>query len=128
MPQCIKAGSKLLFVKLQTMDVPHFHHEVVKRAMVLGMDKGERERALVVELLTHLTSIGLLSDTQLIKGINRVYTSLEDLKLDVPDAQSFFSNYLARCVEGGILPENFEPSLEESSPVARVQENDSNNA
>eukprot|EP01138_Halocafeteria_seosinensis_P016009 gb/GECG01016337.1/.p1 GENE.gb/GECG01016337.1/~~gb/GECG01016337.1/.p1 ORF type:complete len:403 (+),score=72.79 gb/GECG01016337.1/:1-1209(+) len=107
---------------LKTMDVQHFHHEVIKRAMVLGMDKGERERVLVIEFFEHLTSVGLLTTTQLTKGINRVYTNLEDLKLDVPEAETFFYNYISKCIEKGLLSENFSPSIEEGSPVLAKSE------
>ena len=111
----------VLLTSLQTMDVQHFHHELVKRAMVLGMDKGERERALVIELFEHLSSVGLLTSTQLKKGINRVFSELNDLKLDVPEAETFFYNYISRCIERGLLSENFSPSVEEGSPSQTEQ-------
>lgn len=72
--------------------VPHYHHELVKQALLMGM-AGEDLIPGLMKLLQHLWTTGLVSVTQLIKGFNRVEALLDDIVLDIPRAKKVYGVY-----------------------------------
>lgn len=68
--------------------MPYFHHEVVKKALVIVVEK-KNER--LWKLLEECYNSGLISVNQMTKGFIRLEESLDDLASDVPDAKQQFS-------------------------------------
>ena len=57
---------------LKELEIPHFHHEVVKRGMVLAMDKNDAACELVSTLFTFLFAEGVVAGQQFDIGFQRV--------------------------------------------------------
>ncbi|KAG2293365.1 hypothetical protein Bca52824_040034 [Brassica carinata] len=82
---------------IRELGVTFFHHEVVKRALVLAM-----------ELLNEAAEEGLISSSQMVKGFNRVAESLDDLALDIPSARKLFDSIVPKAISGGWLDDSFK--------------------
>ncbi|CAM0910830.1 unnamed protein product [Alopecurus aequalis] len=94
---------------IRELAVPFFHHEVVKRAVTLGMESPAAE-TLIVKLLKEAYEEGLISSSQMAKGFSRITESLDDLSLDIPSAKSQFQTLVSRAVSEGWLDSSYVPS------------------
>ncbi|GAQ81206.1 MA3 domain-containing protein [Klebsormidium nitens] len=90
---------------IRDLSLPFFHHEVVKKALILAMEK-QTERLLA--LLAEAAAQGLISTSQIVKGFGRVYDALDDLMLDIPNARTLLEGFVGKAKEGGWLPAGFE--------------------
>ncbi|KAJ8771254.1 hypothetical protein K2173_026431 [Erythroxylum novogranatense] len=91
---------------IRELGVSFFHHEVVKRALVLAMEIQTAE-PLVLKLLKEASEEGLISSSQIVKGFARFAESLDDLALDVPSAKALFQSIVPRAVADGWLDQSF---------------------
>jgi programmed cell death protein 4 len=87
-----------------------FHHEIVKRGVIISMDKSEEDRLFMSELFEHLHAIETVSPQQFIKGFNRLYEILKDIELDIPNAPILLTAFKDRAVANGVLPVDFTPT------------------
>ncbi|KAK1435739.1 hypothetical protein QVD17_01508 [Tagetes erecta] len=85
---------------IRDLGMPFFNHEVVKKALVMAMEK-KNDRML--ELLQECYSEGLITTNQMTKGFGRVKDGLDDLALDIPDAEDKFKGYYEHAVVRGWL-------------------------
>jgi hypothetical protein len=97
---------------IKELSMPFFHHEVVKKALVAIIEK-KNER--LWGLLDQCFSSGLITTCQMMKGFGRVAESLDDLALDVPDAEKQFKHYVERATLAGWLDSSF--CLSKSGPT-----------
>jgi hypothetical protein len=86
------------------MGMPFFNHEVVKKALVMAMEK-KKERPLV--LLHECFGEGIITINQMTKGFSRVRDVLDDLALDIPDAREKFLSYVEYGKTNGWLAPSF---------------------
>lgn len=95
---------------IRELDMPFFHHEVVKKALAMAMEK-QTDRLL--SLLQECSNEGLISVNQMIKGFTRVVDSLDDLALDIPNARSKFESFVEKAKSEGWLSSafGFDPKL-----------------
>ncbi|GMH21516.1 hypothetical protein Nepgr_023358 [Nepenthes gracilis] len=91
---------------IRELGVPFFHHEVVKRALVLGMEIRVAE-PLITKLLKEASEEGLISSSQMVKGFSRLEESLDDLSLDIPSAKSLFLSLVHDAISEGWLDHSF---------------------
>lgn len=91
---------------IRELGVSFFHHEVVKKALVLGMETRSAE-PLIMKLLKEASEEGVISSSQMIKGFYRVAESLDDLSLDIPSARSLFESFVPRGISEGWLDATF---------------------
>jgi len=70
---------------------PHFHHEVVKRAFVLALDKNQRELDLCAKLLKALDDQKVVWKSQMERGLARIEASLADMALDNVKAKEHYA-------------------------------------
>ncbi|WZY69483.1 hypothetical protein YC2023_001723 [Brassica napus] len=95
---------------IRELGVSFFHHEVVKRALISGMESDAAE-PLVLNLLKEAASENLISSSQMVKGFSRLRESLDDLALDIPSAKSKFDLIVPKAISGGWLDASFsDPS------------------
>jgi programmed cell death protein 4 len=73
---------------------PHFHHEVVKRAVVNSLDKPMESRESMRVLLAHLVSEDIISKGQIMAGMKRVEDISADLTLDTPNAPEIIKEFV----------------------------------
>ncbi|KAI5072643.1 hypothetical protein GOP47_0012749 [Adiantum capillus-veneris] len=90
---------------IRDLDMPFFHHEVVKKALVMAMEK-QNDRLL--SLLQECSNEGLITVNQMMKGFTRVADSLVDLALDIPNARSKFESFIEKAKSQGWLSSAFE--------------------
>ena len=77
---------------------PQFHLHVVKRGVVLAMDKSDREREMVAVLFASLHARGVLSTAQTVAGFRALLDQIGDLTLDCPGAPELLAHYIADAV------------------------------
>ena len=63
-----------------------FHHQIVKRAVMRGLDRGPRDRERVAVLFSMLFARGVLTEPQVSRGFEALAGSIGELTLDCPDA------------------------------------------
>ncbi|CAA3000452.1 programmed cell death 4 [Olea europaea subsp. europaea] len=91
---------------IRQLSVPFFHHEVVKRALVLTMEIHTAE-PLIMKLLKQAAEEGLISSSQMTKGFVRLAESLDDLALDIPLAKTLFQSLVSQAISKGWLDASF---------------------
>uniref|UniRef100_A0A7N0RJD2 MI domain-containing protein n=1 Tax=Kalanchoe fedtschenkoi TaxID=63787 RepID=A0A7N0RJD2_KALFE len=89
---------------IRDLGMPFFNHEVVKKALVMAMEK-KNDRLL--DLLQESFNEGLITTNQMTKGFTRVQDALDDLALDIPDAQEKFKSYVEQAKSNGWLLPSF---------------------
>jgi programmed cell death protein 4 len=106
---------------LLELNCQEYHREIVKKAISLAMDKGPRERELTSRLLTSLHPTPM-SDKDMGLGFMTLLDSLDDLRTDVPDANTMVASFLARAVVDEVLPPAFLSDQNNSRPGDPVVE------
>ncbi|KAK4394893.1 ma3 domain-containing translation regulatory factor 1 [Sesamum angolense] len=94
---------------IRQLGVSFFHHEVVKRALVLAMEIRTAE-PLILRLLKEAADEGLISSSQMVKGFTRLAESLDDLALDIPSAKKMFQSVVPKAISEGWLDASFVKS------------------
>lgn len=105
---------------IRQLGVSFFHHEVVKRALVLAMEIRTAE-PLIRKLLKEAAEEGLISSSQMVKGFVRLAESLDDLALDIPSAKTLFQSLVPVAISEGWLDDS---SLKSSGKDGEVQDED----
>ncbi|PWA82638.1 Armadillo-type fold [Artemisia annua] len=100
---------------IRDLGMPFFNHEVVKKALVMAMEK-QNDRML--DLLQECFSEGLITTNQLTKGFNRIKDGLDDLALDIPNADEKFKLYYEHAVVRGWLIPSFSANGDDVAAVA----------
>ncbi|XP_062116067.1 MA3 DOMAIN-CONTAINING TRANSLATION REGULATORY FACTOR 1-like [Humulus lupulus] len=106
---------------IRELGVSFFHHEVVKRALVLAMEIQTAE-PLIFKLLKEAADEGLISSSQMAKGFSRLAESLDDLALDIPSAKTLYQSLLPKAISEGWLDASFITSLGEDGEVQKDDE------
>ncbi|XP_027339538.1 uncharacterized protein LOC113853233 isoform X2 [Abrus precatorius] len=98
---------------IRELGVSFFHHEVVKRALVLAMEIRSAEPQML-KLLKETAEEGLISSSQMVKGFSRLEEVLDDLALDIPSAKTLFQSLVPKAISEGWLDASFfKPSGED---------------
>ncbi|KAM0949099.1 putative programmed cell death protein [Dioscorea sansibarensis] len=92
---------------IKELGMPFFHHEVIKKALVIVM---ERRNERLWGLLEECHSVGLITMNQFTKGFGRVADCIDDLRLDVPDVEKQFAFYIEKAKDKGMLDCTFPTS------------------
>ena len=88
------------------LDTPFFSYEFVRRALMLAMERGDREREMVSRLLNTM-AFGELAMEAVGKGFERLFECIDDLSLDTPGARDMAAKFVARAVADEVLPPGF---------------------
>lgn len=96
---------------IKNLNVPHFHHEVIKRAVVISLDCREREQAMMSSLLAELSSREIVSEKQMEIGFRRLFQALPDLELDAPGAAKILDVFLHQAVQDGCISQAAADSI-----------------
>lgn len=96
---------------LMDLDVPHYHHELVKRCLLAAFELEGRQApgAQLMELLRSMEATGEINQTQMRMGFSRVEADMADIILDAPHAKELFAQYKQRAVAEGWLVEEEAP-------------------
>ena len=94
------------------LNAPLFYHELVKRAVVMVIDKTPEQQADLAALLAHLVERDQLTRAQAIKGFTRLHDLMPELILDAPQAPTVLAFMTNQAVEDGVLPATFDPQAQ----------------
>jgi len=92
--------------RLQEFQAPGLMQVFVKQAVVASLDRKDRERELVSQLLTQLHP-SVLSSDQVAAGFTRLLAAADDLVLDCPDVVHLLALFLGRAIVDEVLPPAF---------------------
>jgi len=100
---------------VRELNVPHFHPQLVKQALRLAITKENvEERKTILELISHLSlRSDLITSYDITMGFDSSIGSLEDWKLDVPNAKNLLLECLSIAKKDGWLDPNFDESFKE---------------
>lgn len=85
---------------------PELGHVFVKRAITCSLDRHNKEREMVSQLLSSMYDKSISPDEMEI-GFVAVLDALDDLVLDVPQAVEWVSQFTCRAIADDILPPSF---------------------
>ncbi|XP_052176666.1 MA3 DOMAIN-CONTAINING TRANSLATION REGULATORY FACTOR 1-like [Diospyros lotus] len=85
---------------IRDLGMPFFNHEVVKKALVMAMEKKNDS---MLDLLQECFSEGLITINQMTKGFSRIRDGLDDLALDIPNAEEKYKFYVEHAKKKGWL-------------------------
>ena len=91
---------------INDIGAPEYAYECVKRSVNMSLDKTDRERELVSQLL----SIGYpdtFSSNIVGKGFERLFEIIDEIEKDVLSARDMLAKFLARAVVDEVLPPSF---------------------
>ncbi|XP_061952678.1 MA3 DOMAIN-CONTAINING TRANSLATION REGULATORY FACTOR 1 [Populus nigra] len=100
---------------IRDLGMPFFNHEVVKKALVMAMEK-KNDRML--DLLQVCFNEGLITINQMTKGFTRIKDGMDDLALDIPNAEEKFNFYVEYAQKKGWLLASFGSSVGDGSSKA----------
>jgi len=81
-------------------------HQLVKKSIVMSMEKGSYEKELVSKLLSALYGNTIPSE-KITEGFQCVLDAIDDIVLDTPDAADLASKFLARAIVDEVVPPAF---------------------
>lgn len=86
---------------LRELEVPHFLHEFVYEAILMGIEdtKKSDELTAIAKLLKSLSDINLISVDQMRKGFLRLFNEIPDIHIDVPLAYATLERFMQSCFE-----------------------------
>ena len=88
------------------IDAAEYSYEFVKRLLNMSLDKGDRERELVSQLMSLLYP-DVLSTSMICKGFERLFEIVDEVEKDVPHARNHVATFLARAVLDEVIPPSF---------------------
>ncbi|KAF7812775.1 programmed cell death protein 4 [Senna tora] len=108
---------------IKDLKVPFFHHEIVKRALTMAMERRQAEGPLL-DLLKEATEEGLINSSQNAKGFGRLIDTIDDLSLDIPNARGILQRMMSKAASEGWLCVSSLKSLSlESEKKKPLEEN-----
>lgn len=87
---------------IKDLKVPFFHHDIVKRALILAMERPSAE-GLILDLLKMASEEGVINASQIPKGFNRLIDMIDDLSLDIPNARNLLQSLVSKATSEGWL-------------------------
>lgn len=98
----VSGDKKEAFRCIKDLNVPFFHHDIIKRAVIMIMEKKQAESRLL-DLLKTAAEEGLINSSQISKGFSRIIDSLDDLSLDIPNAKCILQSLISKAASEGWL-------------------------
>jgi len=89
---------------IRDLGMPFFNHEVVKKALVMAMEKKNDQ---MLDLLQECFGEGLITINQMTKGFSRINDGMDDLALDIPNAAEKYEFYIEYAKKKGWLVPTF---------------------
>ncbi|KAA8537975.1 hypothetical protein F0562_027445 [Nyssa sinensis] len=87
---------------IKDLKVPFFHHEIVKRTIIMAMERLQAECHLL-DLLKITAEEGLINSSQTSKGFGRIIDTVDDLSLDIPNARGILRSLISEAASEGWL-------------------------
>ncbi|KAJ8760655.1 hypothetical protein K2173_015322 [Erythroxylum novogranatense] len=114
---------KEAFRCIKDLKVPFFHHEIIKRALLMAMDRQQAEGRLL-DLMKEASEVGLINSSQIIKGFGRMIDVIDDLSLDIPNARWLLQCLISKAASEGWLSASSLKSVSSASRKQDIEDND----
>ncbi|XP_024914021.1 programmed cell death protein 4b isoform X2 [Cynoglossus semilaevis] len=89
---------------LKDLEVPHFHHEFVYKAIVMALEsKGDKTFNMVLQLLKSISASSVITVDQMRRGYMRVYMDIAEINIDVPRAYFLLEQFVDQSLSRGII-------------------------
>ncbi|KAF1884715.1 hypothetical protein Lal_00028601 [Lupinus albus] len=98
----VSGDKKEVFRCIKDLKVPFFHHEIVKRALIMAMERRQAEGPLL-DLLKEAAEEGFINSSQMSKGFGRLIDTVDDLSLDIPNAHGVLQQLISKAASEGWL-------------------------
>lgn len=84
---------------LRELEVPHFLHEFVYEAILMGIEDTKKldDLTAIATLLKALSDINLISVDQMKKGFLRLFNEIPEIHIDVPHAYVTLERFMQSC-------------------------------
>lgn len=81
------------------LEVPHFLHEFVYEAILMGIEDTKKldDLTAIAKLLKALSDINLISVDQMKKGFLRLFNEIPEIHVDVPHAYATLEKFMQSC-------------------------------
>jgi len=93
---------------VRKLNAPSFHFQIVKQALRLAIAKPEEARKKLMDLLAFFAKEGLISRDHISQGFALTYSTINDIKLDVPAAPTVLSELTQIAKQQGLLPQSYD--------------------
>lgn len=113
---------KEAFRCIKDLKVPFFHHEIVKRALIMAMERRQAEGPLL-DLLKEAAEEGFINSSQTSKGFERLIDTVDDLSLDIPNARGILQQLMSKAASEGWLCVSTLKSLSLEPEKKSIEEN-----
>ncbi|KAJ4967196.1 hypothetical protein NE237_019045 [Protea cynaroides] len=100
---------------IKDLKVPFFHHEIVKRALIMAMERRPAEGR-ILDLLKETAEEGVINLSQISKGFDRLIDTVDDLSLDIPSARELLQSLISKAASDGWLCASSLKPLSSQSP------------
>ena len=97
---------------VEELDHADLGHYFVKKAITCSLDRHDKEREMISQLLSSMYGGNTIDLSQMEKGFVAVLDSLDDLVLDVPQAVEWVSQFTCRAIADDILAPSFVTETE----------------
>jgi len=74
------------------------HSKVIHQAIMLAIEKKERDRAELIKLLAHLLSVGLLKPDDFAAGFTSALDVIEEIDIDIPYASKYLAVFMGNII------------------------------
>ncbi|KAL5208925.1 hypothetical protein ABZP36_004548 [Zizania latifolia] len=88
---------------IRGLKIPFFYHDIVKHALILAIEHGAAAEGHILDLLKLTSDKGIINESQITKGFNRLIDSVDDLTLDVPNARRLLKSIILKASSEGWL-------------------------
>jgi len=93
---------------VRKLNAPSFHFQIVKQALRIALEKDGQAAKKIVDLLAFFQKSGLVSPDHIVKGFRCVYDSLNDFKLDFPNAEKQLEEISKTAISQGWLSQDWK--------------------
>jgi len=95
---------------VRKLNAPSFHFQLVKQALRLAMAKSEDARKRLMDLIGAFAKEGLISTNHVVQGFALSCATIDDIKLDIPNAPAVLNELVQYGKQQGWLPQSFDGS------------------
>lgn len=101
--------AKEAYNSIRNLNAPSFHPQLVKQTVRFALEHPQHQKK-ISTLFQFLHQTGILSSAHIGKGLQTVFATKDDIKLDVPNAEKLLSDLLELGKADKWLPQDFSPS------------------
>jgi programmed cell death protein 4 len=96
-------------VAVRDLNAPSFNSQVVRQALTLALERNNEEsRKAILSLLSAFKETAVMSSWDILHGYTLIWRRIQDVKLDVPNAEEMLSSMTNQAKKTKILADSFD--------------------